>query len=73
MQSGQRLLLVESLIERNDADNFAALADLQMMMVCSDGRERSAGELHQLMRDSGFTPGRVFTYPTVCVVEGHAA
>jgi hypothetical protein len=73
MQPGQRVLLVESLLERNDTTNLAALADLQMMMVCSEGRERSAGELNQLLRDSGFAPARVFTYPTVSVVEGRVA
>jgi hypothetical protein len=72
MQPGQRVLLVEQLLERNDDDNFAALADLQMMVVCSDGGERSRGDFERLLSETGFQPARVFPFPTVSVIEGRA-
>ncbi|HZS36203.1 MAG TPA: methyltransferase [Polyangia bacterium] len=72
MRPGQRLILCESLLERNDASGLAPMADAHMLIVCADGRERSVAELHQLMRDAGFEPARVFPYPTVSVLEARA-
>jgi hypothetical protein len=71
MQPGHKLLLVESLLEKN-ATAFAALADVQMMMVCSDGRERSRGEFGRLLESCGYRLGRVYETPTVSVIEGVA-
>lgn len=66
---GAKLLLVESLVERNDAASFGALSDVQMMVVCDQGRERSADEIFALAEAVGFRRGRVFAGPTVSVVE----
>ena len=72
MAPGQRLVIVDAHIEKNDADNLGAFVDLQMMMVCANGRERSRGELEALLSATGFRPGRCFPYPTVSVLEGLA-
>ena len=72
MKPGDRLLIVEMLVERFDRDNFGSFADLQMMTVCSNGRERSVGELQALVAASGFEPARVFRYPTTGIVEARA-
>jgi hypothetical protein len=72
MQPGARVVLVETITERNDTSSLGVLADLHMMTVCDEGRERSRSELEALLSASGFRPGRVFPFPTVSVVEGIA-
>ncbi len=72
MQAGQRLLLCEALIEPNAADDVAALSDVQMMIVCQNGRERSLAELQQLLSSARFTPARVFRSETIAVLEALA-
>jgi hypothetical protein len=73
MQKGQRLVIAEAIVEPNDAHNFGALADVQMMTVCSDGRERSREEYARLLEQSGFSLGRVNTAsPLMHVLEAIA-
>jgi hypothetical protein len=72
MKPGHKLLLVESLLEPNDDTNFAALADVQMMVVCSEGRERSRAEFERLLGATGFRLARVFPAPALAVLEGVA-
>ncbi len=72
MKPGQRVLLVEMIVPKNDSTSLGAVADLQMMVVCGNGRERSREELQALLESTGFAPGRVFSSPTVGVVEGRA-
>jgi hypothetical protein len=73
MQPGARLIICETLTERNDAVSLGCLADVHMMMVCSDGRERGRAEYARLLEASGFRAGRVLAGPTVSVIEGVAA
>jgi hypothetical protein len=68
--SGARVLLVETLVDAHSQSPMETGADLQMMVACSRGRERSADELNALLKRTGFRPHRVFTYPTLGVVEG---
>ena len=67
---GGRVLIVETLVERNDGTSVGAMVDLQMMMVCSEGRERSRSDFDRLLRDAGFTPGRILAHPAISVIEG---
>jgi O-methyltransferase len=67
---GGRVLIAESLVERYSQDPLGVPADLQMMVACSEGRERSRAEFESLLQKSGFALGRVFTYPTISVIEG---
>lgn len=69
---GAKVLLVESLLERHDTTSFAVLSDLQMMVACANGRERSRQDFAALLGGSGFRPGRVFAGPTIAVIEGIA-
>ena len=73
MQPGQRLLICEGLIDDPHTDGVT-LADLQMMVVCSDGRERTRAEYEALLQQSGFRRGRVLptAYPTTWVIEALA-
>lgn len=68
--AGGRVLLVEFLVERNDTMGVGPMIDLQMMMACCEGRERSRADHERLLRDSGFALGRVFAHPSISVIEG---
>ena len=72
MKPGQRLLLVEILAPRHDNDNVSAFVDVHMMMVCSNGRERSFAELSALLHATGFASPRLFPYPTTNVIDAVA-
>jgi hypothetical protein len=66
------LLIVESLVE-DDTDDYGPLADLHMMIVCCDGRERGRADFQKLFEAAGFTLGRILETPTpVAILEGIA-
>lgn len=69
---GGRIILCESLVDRCSRDVMATRADLQMMIVCHNGRERSLDQLTALLESAGFRRRRVFTFPTLSVIEGEA-
>ena len=72
MDPGQRVLVVETIVEE-DNDDFGALADLQMMVVCGEGRERGRADFERLFGKSGFRLSRVLEAPIpVAIVEGIA-
>jgi hypothetical protein len=72
MSPSQKLVVVETLTGRNQTDGFGALSDVQMMVVCEQGRERSREDFARLFVDSGFASGRVFESPTASVIEAVA-
>ncbi|NUO48698.1 MAG: hypothetical protein HOV80_07570 [Polyangiaceae bacterium] len=69
---GARLVVSESIVERNSKHLMGTVADLHMMTICSNGRERGVAEIRSLMEETGFRMGRVFEYPTMSVLEGIA-
>jgi hypothetical protein len=72
MQPGQKVLVCEALVERDTHDSLGALADVQMMVVCDEGRERGRAEIGRLFEQSGFELGRVADGGAIAVVEGVA-
>jgi hypothetical protein len=46
--------------------------DLQMMVACDQGRERSLEEIRSLLSQCGFRFTRAFPYPIVSVLEAEA-
>jgi hypothetical protein len=72
-QPGARMLLCESLVEKNSRELIGTRADLQMMIACENGRERSLGEFQRLLAQTGFRYRRVFSFPTLSVIEAEAA
>ncbi|HEY1956982.1 MAG TPA: methyltransferase [Polyangiaceae bacterium] len=72
MQPGQRIILVEMIVDRLARDVVGTQVDLQMMIACDEGRERSVDELAKLFAASGFRFTRVFPFPTVSIIEGEA-
>lgn len=50
---GARLAIVEMLLGKLDAPGLAALMDLNMLVCCPDGRERSLAEFDALLQAAG--------------------
>lgn len=72
MDRGGRLLVIEALVEEG-CEDYGALADLHMMIVCCDGRERGRAEYEKLLVASGFRFERVMEAPTpVAILEAIA-
>jgi hypothetical protein len=70
--AGSKVVIAEAIVERNNSRAVAALADVQMLMACSDGRERDVTGYHRLLTEAGFRPGRVFRHPMIDLIEGVA-
>lgn len=60
MRPGQRLLVVEEIVEAGSVEGPGVLADLQMMTVCCEGRERGRDDYARLLAGGGFSLRRVF-------------
>ena len=72
MERDGRLLVIEALVEEA-CEDYGALADLHMMVVCCDGRERGRAEYEKLLVASGFRLERVMEAPTpVAILEAIA-
>jgi hypothetical protein len=70
---GGRLLIAETVVEKNSTEKPGPFIDVHMMTVCCDGKQRNMDEFRTLFEKSGFRMSRVF--PTECsisVVEGIA-
>ena len=72
MKPGQKIILCEKIVDRLARDLIGPQVDLQMMIACDDGRERSVEDFAKLFEASGFRLGRVFPFPTTGVSEGEA-
>lgn len=72
MPPGSKLVLLENLQEPNAPDPVATFVDLQMLTQCDGGRQRSAAELQDLLRQAGLTPGAVRLTAGPALVEGLA-
>ena len=72
MRPGARLVLCELFVPTLTGEPLFALSDLQMMVACARGRERSREELERLVIAGGFKVGRVFPSPRICVLEAVA-
>jgi hypothetical protein len=72
MRPGSKLVLVEQLLERNEADPIAASVDLHMLAQCDGGRQRSQAELEDLIRAAGLRPGETHRTGGPAMVEALA-
>lgn len=73
MQPGQRVLVIEAVVEADSTRGIGPLSDLQMMVVCSGGRERSRAEYARLLEQAGLRLRRVVPTPgPMSIVEGIA-
>jgi acetylserotonin N-methyltransferase len=62
LPEGGGLLVAEKLLREDKTGPVPALMQSLNMLVCTEGRERTAGEYEELLRDSGF--GRVQAHRT---------
>lgn len=69
---GRRVIVCEALVERCSTDALATRTDLQMMVACDNGRERSREELEALLSSTGFRPRRLMSFPTLSLLEAEA-
>lgn len=69
---GQKLVILETITEHDDVRGAGALADVQMMMACDDGRERSRAEYGALLAATGWQLGRVSEHALVGAIEAVA-
>ena len=73
MRPGHRLLVVEAVVEESTTREIGPLSDLQMMIVCSGGRERGRAEYARLFERTGFRLRRGVPTPgPMSVIEGIA-
>jgi SAM-dependent methyltransferase len=74
MKPGNRLLVVESVVERTTMHGFGPLSDLQMLVICDGGRERGEADFAKLFGDAGFRLQRVVATSALfmSVIEGIA-
>lgn len=72
MRVGQRLVLVDLILEPDETGVLPTLSDLHMMIVCVDGRERSRADFRRVLEASGFSLGRVWDHPMTGIIEGIA-
>jgi hypothetical protein len=70
MPAGSSIVVIDQHLERNRPSPVGSMVDLQMLIECEGGRERSPQEIHGLMRDAGLTPGRVRHAGLQMLVEG---
>ncbi len=73
MRPGSRLLVVEALVEAGTTRDIGPLSDLQMMVICSGGRERGRADYARLFAAAGLRAGRVVPMPgPMSVIEAVA-
>ncbi len=72
MEPGKRLIVCEIIVDRLSREAQGTRVDLQMMVACDQGRERSVEEIRSLLSQCGFRFTRAFPYPIVSVLEAEA-
>jgi len=63
MRGESRLLIIEILLEPGEARFPGTFADLQMMAVCSEGRQRSRADFEKLLEGAGLQLQRIWRTP----------
>ncbi|QFZ92855.2 acetylserotonin O-methyltransferase [Synechococcus elongatus] len=73
MQPGDRLLLVEQVVQPGNTINVAKWLDLNMLVMTQGGRERTQSEFATLLSESGFQLKQIHTTASeVCIIESRA-
>jgi hypothetical protein len=69
---GQKVLVIETVTERTETRGHGPMSDVQMMVVCEEGRERGEADYARLLDAAGFQLARRFHTPVISVLEGVA-
>ncbi len=64
-----RVLIIETLLDPMSRNPVGIAKDLQMMVACAGGRERSATEFGALIHASGLRQCGRYEYPTLGIIE----
>jgi len=72
MPRGARVVLVETILDRHETDPIGASIDLHMLTQCDGGRQRSIGDLQELLRAAGLRPGAAKRTGGPGLIEGIA-
>ncbi|WP_394828323.1 methyltransferase [Pendulispora albinea] len=73
MKPNQRLLIVEMLLTDAPPYPMVNLLDMEMITVCSEGRQRTATQFEALLDDAGFSVRKVHPLPGLTsLIEGVA-
>ncbi|MEO6419970.1 MAG: methyltransferase [Polyangiaceae bacterium] len=72
MRPKTKLVLCELFLPVLTGEPLFAISDMQMMVACARGRERSQEELERLVVAAGFQVGRAFPSPTISMLEAIA-
>lgn len=72
MPPGSRVVAIDQHLEPDRPSPVTSMVDLLMLVECEGGRERSPGEVHELMRAAGIVPGKVRHAGAHMLVEGIA-
>jgi hypothetical protein len=73
MERGQRILLAEILVDKNETTLPGPIIDCHMLTVCAEGRQRSADDFRTLFAETGFKLERIVpTAAPASIVEGVA-
>lgn len=72
MPSGSKLVTIGQHHDAGRPNALTPMFDVLMLVCCEGGRERSPQQVHTLMRDAGFEPGRVHHSGFTMLVEGIA-
>lgn len=70
--TGSTLLIIEQLQPLNASTFPTSLVDMHMLTQTDGGRQRSAAQLHELMRDAKFAPGPIYQATTYSLVSATA-
>lgn len=72
MPTGSRVVAIDQHLEPGRPSPVTSMVDLLMLVECEGGRERSPGEVHELMCAADISPGRVRHAGAHMLVEGIA-
>jgi hypothetical protein len=71
MRPGAKLLVIDYVIGERDEREVGKLVDLEMLVLTSGGRERTAAEFRRLYDEAGFDLARIVPIRSLKgVVEG---
>jgi hypothetical protein len=67
-----RILVIEGVIEPENAPNILKLFDLHMLVTAPGGKERTESEFRSLFSAAGFELSRIIPTPSsFCIIEGY--
>lgn len=71
MDEHSKILVLEMIIEPGNIPGAAKMLDLNMLVMCPGGKERTAAEFHELFTKAGLKLTQIIrTADDICIIEG---